>query len=115
MSASIPVERRVLPHISRRVIYPERETMLSPKWFVIGAALAAFLLLITYDLMFGIAAGVLLAVIAAIRIGFAIWLAPEQGAPESERGALVERFRRLSRNRRKARIKELDAKDNSVG
>lgn len=105
--------KRLNPLPLQRDIFPERETMLSPKWFVIAAAIGVFALLITYDLTFGIAAGAVLLVIAAIRIGFAIWLAPERGAPASERGAMVERFRRLSHNRREARIKELRAKRGS--
>lgn len=84
--------------------------MLDPKWFVFAAALVAFALLLTFDLTFGIAAGVILAVIAALWIGLAIWLAPPDGEPRTGRVALVERFRRLSVNRRAARLKDLGAK-----
>lgn len=83
--------------------------MPDPKWYVLAAALVAFAILLNYDLSFGIAAGVIFGVIGAVWLYLRIRLAPERGEPHSERGAMFERFRRLSRNRRAARLKELGA------
>ncbi len=94
----MPVPATLAP----RAIFQEEEPMIDLKWYVIGAGLIAFALLASYDQALGIAAGVVLAVIAAIRISLWFLLAPEKGAPESERGAMIERFQRLSENRRKA-------------
>jgi MFS superfamily sulfate permease-like transporter len=79
------------------------------KWFVFVFTLVAFGLVLNFDLQFGIAVGVILAVIGAIWLYLTLRLAPERGAPKSERGAMVERFSRLDRNRREAREKELGA------
>lgn len=91
-------------------VLEEDESMLDPKWYVIGASAALFVLLANYSPMFGIAAGVVIALILVLRVSLWFWLAPERGAPASERGAMVERFRRLSDNRRLARVKEMAAK-----
>lgn len=83
--------------------------MPDPKWYVIGAAIIVFAIMLNYDLMFGIAAGVVLGVLGAIWLYLKIRLAPGRGEPDSERGAMVERFRRLTSNRREARLKELSS------
>ncbi len=97
--------------LAPRAIFPKEEPMIDLKWYVIGAALIAFALLASYNQALGIAAGVVLAVIAVIRISLWFWLAPEKDAPASERGAMIERFERLSENRRKAHNVAQAAKD----
>lgn len=87
--------------------------MLDPKWYVIAAAVAAVALLANFDLTFGMIAAGLLALILLGWVALSLWLAPESGEPDSERGALEERFRRLSANRRLAQTKELTAKGGS--
>lgn len=84
--------------------------MLDPKWYVIAAALSAIALLANFNLTLGLVAAGIAAAILLAWLALALWLAPDHGAPESERGALVERFRHLSANRRMAQTKELTAK-----
>ncbi len=92
------------------VVFAKEDEMLDPKWYVMGAGAALFVLLASYSPMFGIAAGVVIALILAVRVSLWFWLAPERGAPASERGALMARFGKLSSNRRLARVKEIAAK-----
>lgn len=72
---------------------------LDPKWFVIGVALTAFGLILSYDLRLGIAAGALLGAAGllwlylALRFGF---------GPPTERSVWVERNRQQASNRRRA-------------
>ena len=104
---------RAHPLLSEPSATPGGSEMLDPKWYVIGAALVAITLLLSYDLTFGLIALGVMVTLLVIRVAFAIWLAPERGEPESERGALVDRFRRLSNNRRLARLRELGSKRGS--
>ena len=92
------------------VFHPDGDTMINPKWFVIGVALISLSLLFNYDLRFGLAAGALMAFVGAVYLWISIRLAPEHGDPESEREALFRRFSALARNRARARAKELGSK-----
>jgi hypothetical protein len=74
---------------------------LSTKWLVSGVALAADGLLLGYDLRLGLAAGAVLAVIAAVWLYIALRYGSLSGAP-SVRASLVERARQQSVNRRRA-------------
>ncbi len=78
---------------------------LAPKWLVAGVALAAEGLLINYDLRLAVAAGVSFAVVVAVWLYFAVRFGSLSGAP-SVRGALVERARQQSANRRSAQTQE---------
>lgn len=103
-------DARVRPLYFGRAIFPEGDTMIDPKWYVMAAALVAELLLLNFNLTLGLIGAGVIAAIFLIRIALWVWLAPERGEPESERGALVERFRKLTSNRRLARLKELGKK-----
>jgi hypothetical protein len=74
---------------------------LSPKWIVAAVALAAGGLLASYDLRLGLAAGALLAAVVLVWLYIALRYGSLSGAP-SVRGALVERLRRQTANRRSA-------------
>lgn len=74
---------------------------LDPKWFVIGFALAAFALILSYDLRLGLAAGALIGVICAMWFYLALRYGSLSGA-SSGRLALVERVRQQANNRRLA-------------
>lgn len=91
------------------VFQPDGVSMFDPKWFVIGFALSAVALIANYDVRLGMAAGVLLLAAAGIYLWISVWLASDIDAPRSERAAMFNRFARLARNRRKARVKELGA------
>lgn len=110
MPAKASISVRVQSPFRGLAVIPDGDMMIDPKWYVIAASLAAFAMLAVYDMTLGLAAGFILAVIAAIWIGFAIWLAPGRGEPESERGAMMARFRKAAENRRLAVIKESRSK-----
>ena len=74
---------------------------LNPKWLVTGVALAAFGLMLSYDIRLGIAAGALLGVIGAMWLYFALRYGSLSGAP-SGRKALVAQVRQQMDNRRVA-------------
>ncbi|PLK23365.1 hypothetical protein C0V72_09850 [Porphyrobacter sp. TH134] len=83
-------------------VAPERLAgWLGPKWLVVGVALAADGLLMSYDLRLGIAASVLLGVIAAMWLYLALRYGSLSGAP-SGRSALVAQVRVQESNRRSA-------------
>lgn len=91
------------------VFHSDGEFMFDPKWFVIGFALSAVALIANYDMRLGLAASVLLLAVGGIYLWISMWLASDTDAPKSERAAMFNRFGRLARNRRKARVKELGA------
>ena len=74
---------------------------LNPKWLVTGVALAAFGLLLSYDIRLGMAAGALLGVIGAVWLYLALRYGSLSGAP-SGRKALVAQVRQQMANRRQA-------------
>ncbi|MFN7159582.1 MAG: hypothetical protein ACK4MR_12965 [Erythrobacter cryptus] len=79
-----------------------------PKWFVIGFALAAFALILHYDLRLGLAAGALLGVIAALWLYLAVRFGLLGGGGMSERRVMQERYRQQVDNRRRAATRERD-------
>lgn len=79
----------------------ESRGWLNPKWLVIGVALAAFGLILSYDVRLGLAAGVLLGVIGALWLYLALRYGSLSGAPSGRR-ALVAQFRQQTSNRRRA-------------
>lgn len=95
------------------VYHPDGDTMIDPKWLVMGVVLASLSLILNYDLRLGAAASVLLLVVSAIYLWISYRLAPASDEPRSEREAMFDRFSRLSRNRRAARAKELGSQGGS--
>lgn len=81
--------------------------MFDPKWLVLGVFVAAFALLANYDVQLGIAAGTLLGIAAIVYFWarLRLWMADHE--PGDTRRTMVERFRKLTDNRRRARDKEL--------
>ena len=77
---------------------------LDPKWLVGGVGIAAFGLIINYDLRLGLAFGVLLGVILAVWFYIALRFGSLSGGPASGRPALVARFQSQTSNRRRAAI-----------
>lgn len=71
------------------------------KWLVGGVGLAACVLLASYDLRVGLAAGALMAVVATVWMYIAVRYGSLRGTP-SVRSALVERSRLQAANRRQA-------------
>lgn len=84
------------------VALPDRGSLLDPKWIVTGVALAAFVLILTYDIRLGLAFGALLGVIGTFWLYIAVRFGSLSGAPASGRHALVARFQSQSSNRRLA-------------
>ncbi len=74
---------------------------LAPKWIVGAVALAAFTLLVNFDLRLGLAAGALFGVIAVIWLYVAVRFGSLSGVP-SIRTSIVESAQVHSRNRRSA-------------
>jgi hypothetical protein len=74
---------------------------IKPKWLVIVVAVAAFGLILSYDVRLGLAAGVLLGVIGGVWLYLALRYGSLSGAPSGRR-ALVAQFRQQSSNRRRA-------------
>lgn len=87
---------------------PDDGSFLDPKWFVIGFAVAAFALVLHYDLRLGLAAGSLLGVFAALWLYLALRFGLLGGSPPSERRAMQERFRKQVSNRRHAANRDRD-------
>lgn len=83
-------------------VSPDDGSFLDPKWFVIGFAVAAFALILHYDLRLGLAAGALLGVVAAVWLYLALRFGLLGRAYPSERRAMQERFRKQISNRRRA-------------
>jgi hypothetical protein len=83
------------------VTSPDEAAWLNPKWLVIGVALAAFGLILSYDLRLGLAAGALLGVIGAMWLYLALRYGSLSGAT-SGRKTLVAQVRRQASNRRRA-------------
>jgi hypothetical protein len=75
---------------------------LDPKWIVSACALAAFGLIMNYDLRLGIAAGIVLGVIGAVWLYIALRYGSLSGGPASGRSKLVTRVRAQISNRRLA-------------
>ncbi len=98
---------------SHPVFNPDGESMFEPKWFVAIFALSAVALLASYDIKFGMAAGVLVLAVVAFVLWLYAWLASDIGEPRSERAEMATRFARLARNRRTAQVKELGAQRGS--
>lgn len=73
----------------------------SPKWLVAGVALAAFGMILSYDVRLGLAAGALLGVVLAMWLYLALRYGSLSGAPSGRR-ALVAQFRQQTSNRRRA-------------
>jgi hypothetical protein len=74
---------------------------LPPQWLVGGVAVGSCALLATYDVRLGVAAGALLAFVAALWLYMALRYGSLSGAT-SVRAALVERSSQQAANRRKA-------------
>lgn len=87
----------------------EGDTMIDPKWFVMGVALGAFALMASYDVRLGMAAGVLLSLGVLIYLFVRIKLSIEPGEVGSNRARIARRLSLLSRNRREAQRSEEDA------
>ncbi|MEL7188962.1 MAG: hypothetical protein AAGK17_05365 [Pseudomonadota bacterium] len=83
------------------------DMMINPKWLVFGVLLSAFVLLANYDLQLGLAAGSILGIVLAIYawVQYRLWLADHE--PGDTRRAMINRMRKLTENRRRARNKEL--------
>ena len=75
---------------------------LDPKWIVGACALAAFGLILNYDLRLGIAAGIVLGVIGALWLFIALRYGSLSGGPASGRNGLVVSVRAQISNRRLA-------------
>ena len=78
---------------------------LDPKWIVSACALAAFGLILNYDLRLGIAAGIVLAVIGAFWLFIALRFGSLSGGPASGRNGLVVGVRAQISNRRLASLR----------
>ncbi len=74
---------------------------LAPKWMVAAVALAAFALLVNYDLRLGLAAGALFAAVALVWLYVALRYGSLSGVP-SVRSSIVASAEAHSRNRRDA-------------
>lgn len=75
---------------------------LDPKWIVSACALAAFALILNYDLRLGIAAGIVLGVIGALWLFIALRYGSLSGGSASGRTGLVTAVRAQISNRRLA-------------
>lgn len=92
-------------------VTPDERSFLDPKWLVIGFALAAFALIITYDLRLGLAAGAVLGVFGAVWLYLALRFSLLGADRPTNRRAMLDRFRVQLSNRRKA----ARAKDDGSG
>lgn len=83
------------------------DIMFNPKWLVLGSLLGAAALIANYDRDLGIAAGVILGMVALGVIWFKVrlWMAGQKTGATRE--ALAQRYSKLTENRRRARSKEL--------
>lgn len=89
--------------------------MIDLKWPVIGVALISLAFIFDYSLRFGFAASAVFVLLSVIYLWISFRLAPERGAPASEREAIFGRVARITRNRRAARIKELGGRSPDAG
>ena len=87
---------------------PDDGLPVSPKWLVAIVALAAFALLIGYDLRLGIAAGVVLGVVVLLWLYLALRYGSLSDGPPRERKAIVAQFRQQQSNRRDAAAQSAD-------
>jgi hypothetical protein len=78
---------------------PDDGTLFDPKWFVIGFALVALVLITTYDLRLGIAAGAVLGSFGALWLYFVLRLGIGSDEGLSDRHQLLDRARQQLRNR----------------
>ncbi|MGB3469586.1 MAG: hypothetical protein WBA51_02035 [Erythrobacter sp.] len=85
--------------------------MFDPKWGVFAVALGAFALAASYDLRLGVAAGVVIAIIAAIYLWIRLRFAFGNEDSPADRSKLATRFARLGKNRRDALAREGTRKD----
>ncbi|WP_143738158.1 hypothetical protein [Erythrobacter donghaensis] len=76
---------------------------LSPTWLVGGVAVAACTLLASYDMLLGVAAGTLLAVVAVLWLYLALRYGSLSGTP-SARVALAQQARTRDELRRRAAL-----------
>ncbi len=76
-----------------------------PKWIVSACALAAFGLILNYDLRLGIAAGIVLGVIVAVWLYIALRYGSLSGGPASGRNGVVVGVRAQINNRRLATLR----------
>jgi len=83
------------------VAFSEDGAWLKPKWLVTGVALAAFGLILSYDIRLGLAAGAVLGVIGAMWLYLALRFGSLSGAPSGRR-ALVAQVRQQMVNCRVA-------------
>lgn len=90
------------------VVSPNEGSFFNPKWFVIGFALAAFALIITYDLRLGLAAGAVLAMFTGLWLYPALRLGMIGGERRSSRKVMQERLSQQLSNRRNAERAEED-------
>jgi hypothetical protein len=81
---------------------PDDGTLFDPKWFVIGFALVALVLIVNYDLRLGIAAGAVLGSFAALWLYFVLRFGLVGDDRPSDRRLLLDRTRQQLRNRRNA-------------
>ncbi len=91
----------------------DRETWLRPKWLVAASAVAAFVIVLSYDGRLALAAGSLLAVVGVIWIALEAWQAADAGAARRSPARVVTaRFEEhvLRRLQAERRARELAAK-----
>lgn len=91
---------------------PDGFSWLDAKWLVVLSAFAAFVVVLDYDHRLGIAAGVLLALVAAIWIGLAVAFGVGANPHGSPVRALSSRFEEQARRRQTAaqRARDVSAK-----
>ncbi len=83
-------------------VSPDESSWFDPKWLVVAVALAAFGLILSYDLRLGLAAGAVLGVIGAFWLYVSLRYGALSTEPASGRQTLVARLRSQSSNRRYA-------------
>lgn len=109
MSTAVGLNNPVIVRARLPLDLFEGDTMLDPKWFVIGVALGVFALAANYDMQLGIAVGTVLAILGAIYLFVKIKLSIEPGQEGSNRAKLARRMSLLSSNRRIAQKREAKA------
>ena len=85
---------------------PDDGSFLDPKWFVVGFAVAAFALILHYDLRLGLAAGALLGVFAAVWLYLVVRFGLLGSGQPSERRVMQERYRQQVSNRSRAATRD---------
>jgi hypothetical protein len=94
---------------------PDDGLWFSPKWPVALVALATWALVMGYDLRLGIAAGILLGVIAALWLYIALRYGSLSDGPPRKRKAIVAQFLQQQSNRRRAAARLNDAGGAAAG